>query len=207
MRRALIALAPLAVLVAAAAPADAGAAQVTHLSVRQEAASAFFTSIDASGCVTTNVGLVAADAVVKQAGAPTTGPQASIGILEFDGCTGTTLLSAFAVAPLARGEFQIDRRLSTASLHATVTATDIDTGTSFPVGLTISWIGVGDVFPTSSRDVFKSPGFTLKTSFSGTSRSAVATGSVSDGTTDLTPEPALFAQLDAVRFGEMTIVH
>ena len=42
MRRLVLPLAPLAVLVAAAVPATAGAAQVTHFSVKREMASAVF---------------------------------------------------------------------------------------------------------------------------------------------------------------------
>ena len=207
MRRLVLPLAPLAVLVAAAVPATAGAAQVTHFSVKREMATAVFNSTDPSGCVTTSVGLAAADAVSKQARAPTTDQDVFVDVFKFDNCTQTTLLSALGSASLARGELQIDRMMTAASLHATVTVTDFVSGTSFPVGIAVNWTGVGDPFPSTARDVFKTPDVTLRSSFSGTSRSAVASGIVSDATTNFTPGPAVFAQLDSVKMGDMTLIH
>jgi hypothetical protein len=41
----------------------------------------------------------------------------------------------------------------------------------------------------------------------GTFRDATASGTVSDGTTNFTPEPAVFADMGSVKQGEVDIIH
>jgi hypothetical protein len=51
------------------------------------------------------------------------------------------------------------------------------------------------------------PGFKVLKRFDGTGRPAAASSTVSDGTTNFTPEPALVAELGSIRQGELDIIH
>jgi hypothetical protein len=108
---------------------------------------------------------------------------------------------------LAAGEFQIDKMLTTATLNATIEVFDEVSGTSFPVDISVSWAGFGA--STTQKDHFQihGPDFKVNSRFMGTFRDATASGTVSDGTTNFTPEPAVFADMGSVKQGEVDIIH
>jgi hypothetical protein len=117
------------------------------------------------------------------------------------------LLDADGFAVLAPGQFQIDNKLTTASLTATIEVFDFVSGTSFPVNVSVSWTGVGETFSVKQRSHQTFPGFKINKRFDGTGRHGVASGTVSDGTTNFTPQPALVAELGSIRRGELDIIH
>ena len=207
MRTRLLAVVSLAfVLMALAVPARAAPAETLHFRFQGQTAEAFFSSIE--GCVATDVFVFAVDGSIKTGpGRPTVESTASIFISQFDVCTGTELLAADGFAVLAPGEFQIDQQLTAATLTATIEVFDFVSGTSFPVDVNVSWTGFGDTFSQKQRSHFTAPGFKANSRFDGTFRQATASGTVTDGTTNFTPEPAVFAQLGSVKQGEVIIIH
>ncbi len=207
MRTRLLAVVSLAfVLMALALPARAAGAETLHFSFQGQTADAFFSSTQA--CVVTDVGVFAVDGRVKTGpGRPAVESTASIFISQFDVCTGTQLLAADGFAVLAPGEFQIEEQLTAATLTATIEVFDFVSGTSFPVDVNVSWTGFGDTFTIKERFHQRSPGFRANFRMDGTFREATAAGTVTDGTTNYTPEPAVFAQLGSVRKGEVVIIH
>jgi hypothetical protein len=95
---------------------------------------------------------------------------------------------------LTPDEFQIDDAFSAATLTATVEVSDTISGTSYPEHVSASWTGFGDAFSIDERYRDEPvPGIGLNFHLNGTARQATAIGTVSDGTTNLTPEPAIVA--------------
>jgi hypothetical protein len=209
MRTRLLAVASLAfVLMALTLPARAAPAETLHFSFKGQFAEALFSSTDPSGCVVTEVFVAADDGRVKTGpGMPEVESVAFIFISQFDVCTQTQLLAADGFAVLAPDAFQIDRQLTAATLTATIEVFDFVSGTSFPVEVNVSWTGFGDTFSVKDRFHLKAPGFKVNSRFDGTFRDATASGTVTDGTTNFTPEPAVFADMGSVKQGEVDIIH
>jgi hypothetical protein len=132
---------------------------------------------------------------------------ATIAVSQFDDCTQTLLVLGEGFAVLAPGQFQIDSQLTTASLTATIEIADAVSGASIPLDLSVHWTGVGDTFSSKDRFHQTFPGIKIVKRFDGTGRLAAASGTVSDGTTNFTPEPASFAQLSSLKRGELDISH
>jgi hypothetical protein len=133
-------------------------------------------------------------------------PTSTVAVSQIDFCTDTLLLAAQGSAVLAPGQFQIDGKITAASLTATIEVLDAVSGASFPVTVSVRWTGVGDTFGVKERRHQTFPGFKINQHFDATGRHAAAAGTVSDGTTNFTPEPALVAELASVRQGELDII-
>ncbi len=111
---------------------------------------------------------------------------------------------------MAPDDFQIDGQFTAATLTATIEVSDSTCGTSFPVHVSVSWTGFGDTFSQDDRFHVKTPGSKVNFHLDGTFRQATASGTVSDGTTDFTPEPALLTgntRLGSIKVGEVDIIH
>ena len=132
---------------------------------------------------------------------------AEVFIDQFDFCTETGLISAFGTTTLSAGEFQIDKKITSATLNTTIEVEDFLSGTSFPVDVNVSWTGTGDPFREKDHSQIKTPTFKLNSHFDGTFRDAEASGTVSDGTTNFTPEPPFIAEMGSVKEGELAIEH
>jgi hypothetical protein len=196
------------VLLTLALPARAAGAETLHLSFNGHFADATFFSTDPSGCVSTEVFLLVTDGRSRTGtGQPEVASTALIIVSQADLCTQTELIAADGTAVLAPGQFQIDSLLTAASLTATIEVFDFVSGASFPVEVNVSWTGGSGLTSarTHTRETF--PGFKLNLREDRTFRHATATGTVSDGTTNFTPEPATDAELASARSGEVLITH
>jgi transcriptional regulator with XRE-family HTH domain len=121
--------------------------------------------------------------------------------------TDTQLVAADGFTTLAPEEFQIDRQLNTATLDATIELFDFVSNKYFPITVDTAWTGVGDTITVKDHFQIKSKEFKLNAKFSGTFQEASAAGTVSDGTTNFIPEPAIFANMGSVKAGELVIIH
>ena len=196
------------VMLALAVPARAAGAETLHVSFDGLIAEATFSSTDPSGCIQTVVFVFADDGRFRTGtGRLEKASTATVAVSKFDVCTQTDLLFADGFAVLAPGQFQIDGKFTAASLTATIEVFDFVSGASFPVNISVGWTGVGDTFSAKQRSHETFPGFKVFKRFDGTGRPAAAAGIVSDGTTNLTPEPALVAELGSIRQGEVDIIH
>ena len=153
-------------------------------------ADAYFSTIDGSGCVFTDIYVFASDNT-NQSPPGRAGKSSSVNmfISQYDTCTDTQLFAADGFASLAPSEFQVNKKLTSASLRATVTMFDYVSGTPFDVFVDLDWTGNGPLSRQNGHSNYQSPGCSFKSRFNGTSRSAEVSGSVSDGTTNFTPEP------------------
>src|SRR6266542_499411 len=186
MRTRLLTVVSLAlVLMALALPARAAGAETLHVKFQGQTAQAEFSSTN--GCV-----------------------QTVVYISQEDVCTQTQLVDAFGFAVLAPDEFQIDEQFTAATLTATIEVSDFTSGTAFPVHVSVSWTGFGDTFSQDDCFHLKTPGFKVNFHLDGTFRQAAASGTVSDGTTNFTPERALLTgntRLGSIKVGEVDIIH
>lgn len=115
------------------------------------------------------------------------------------------VLSAATIVPLARDAFRIDRRLGSASLNATCVATDLASGREVPIRLRVEWTGVGAKARVRDRRIVRAAGFVVADEFDLVRRLASASGSVTVGGSDLTPAPAIEAEMDRVRHESVAV--
>ncbi|HWQ13754.1 MAG TPA: hypothetical protein VNL77_13205 [Roseiflexaceae bacterium] len=187
-------------------PAPAQAGDVFRF--KGQSASAFFSSTDPTGCVFTDVFVFASDDALQSPPGPGGAASgAGITIFQFDVCTGTPLLDASGFSSLAPADFQVSARLNTATLNTTIEVFPFGPypSPSFPVTINLTWTGTGALSRENSHFHFQSEGFMVNTHFNGSFRSAEASGSVSDGVTNFTPEPSSFAQIQSLKSGTVMI--
>lgn len=210
MRTRLLAVATLTlVLLGLALPARAAGAETLHVQFQGQTAQAEFSTTQ--GCVQTLVYVLATDGRFKtDPGSPQAASGGEVYLSQFDVCTQTQLVDAFGFAVLAPDEYRIDEQFTTATLTATVEVSDVASGASFPVHVGVRWTGFGDTFSRDERyRRQEAPGVWVNFHQDGTFRQATASGSVSDGTTNFTPEPALLTEgtrLGAIKVGEVDII-
>ncbi|HLE16220.1 MAG TPA: hypothetical protein VI776_15840 [Anaerolineales bacterium] len=190
-------------LVAAIRPAPAQAGDIFKFSGLN--ANAFFFSQEGD-CVATFVGVFANDGKFQSPpGSPGEGIFADVFIDRFDFCTETSLLSAFGSTMLDNSAFSINQHLSSASLNTSIEVFDFVTETSFAVDVNVNWTGTGDLIRQSSSFKSITPNCKFMDSFRGTFRGAEASGVVSDGITNFTPEPTSDASLSNTRSGTLVV--
>ncbi len=184
---------------------SAVAGPTSHFKFTGLSANAAFDSTE--GCVETFVSVFATTNRTRTVGPPEAMPNASVFISQFDFCSFTTLVSAFGSVNLSRGAFQIKRTLTSATLNTSIDVFDVVSNTTFPVDISLSWTGTGGLFVSRSHNVFTAPGFREISTFTGASRSATASGSVTAFGSNFAPNPAVFAELDLAKSGDLTITH
>ena len=147
---------------------------------------AFFDNV--SGCIETSVSVDGFQNTVNNQ--PASG--ADIFISQFDNCMNTQLLAAFGST--GSPTFQIDRKLLSASLNTTISVTDFVSNKTFNVSVNQTWTSTSAIRHEISTFHFHTKGFTESAHFDAELRDANASGTVSDGTTNFTPSPSVFAQ-------------
>jgi hypothetical protein len=190
-------------------PTTSAHAETLHFAFKGRTAGAFFTSVDPTGCVETQVGVTARDGEVKAGkGGFEQERSATIFIDKFDTClAGSPLLTGFGEPTPTADQLRIDG-LDSASLNAEIELFDFVSSTSFRVIVGLTWTGVGDAIVADKfHDHFMSHNFSYNAHASGTFRPAGVTGSVVDGTTNLTPSPPESPQLSSVKSSTVFILH
>ncbi len=166
-------------------------------------ADAGFFSFD--GCLYTDVWIFASDNVNQSPPGPAgSSSWTEIWINQWDSCSETTLLSANGGAPLAPEDFQVARKLTAASLTATITVYDWVSDSYMDVAVDLTWTGEGPLSRHSSSYSSSTPGCKYSSRWRGTNRGASISGSIWAGGTN-------YATLDSwgsiwnVTSGEMAI--
>ena len=147
---------------------------------------AYFSSTDASGCIGTGVEIDVGEDLLP-----------SIALSRYDMCSGQGLLEAYGRKSLSKSEIKYIGDLDSATLTTTVHMTP-NVGPSFDVFIDLTWIGTGDILINRNRDHYQPfPGCNVNVQLIEKYREAQASGTISDGTTNFTPEPSLNAYLDS----------
>lgn len=180
--------------------------QTFHLKFTGLTANAFFDSFQ--GCVETSAFVQAFNNRLKMVGGrPETTPSAFVSLFQFDNCSFTVLLSASGFADLPAGAFQMKQNLDSATLNASVDVFDSVSNTTFPVDISVSWTGSGALTVSRFHNIFRTPGFRENFASTGVSRAAAASGSVTALGTNFSPGPAVFADLESVKQGDLQVFH
>jgi hypothetical protein len=104
-------------------------------------------------------------------------------------------------------DVQGDQQLTTASVNATVPLTGFGVSDGFTLTISLAWHGVGET--TTGSEMLKSrwaSGLSISRLVT-TERSAIATGTVSDGTTNYASTPSPFGELFYNQAGDVMINH
>ncbi len=130
---------------------------------------------------------------------------ADVFIGQFDSCTNTQLLGASGFTD--NPNFQIDKKLLSASLSATISVTDFVSGSTFNVAVSVAWTSTSAIGHEIQTFHFHTKGFTENGHFNADFRDANASGTVSDETTNFTPSPSVFAQTMSAKEVDVFISH
>src|SRR5437867_119789 len=206
MKRARVVIAVLALtLLVLALPLTSQAAESARYRFRGAFASASFFADD--GCVATYVDVSATDGRVAAApGQPELQSGATLSLYQYDYCAGTMLLAGYGFAALDADAFQINR-LTSATLHTTISIYDEVSDATIPVDVNLGWTGTGATTRESSSYRSRSPDFTYNVRYAATSRTATASGAVALNGVNLTPEPAGWAILAKNAYAEVWVSH
>ena len=175
---------------------------MTVVNLRGPLVNASFSTTDATGCVTTDVFVSANSGIQQDQPGTTRFAVASVQIYQYDACTDTTLLDASGlIDTLAPDAFQVSQQSDQASLDTVIVVSDLVSGASSTVTVDVGWAGIGDLVRNHSNTNDVYPGCHIINRWHGTGRDALATGTVSDGTTNLIPTPSQFAEIGHVVSG------
>ena len=169
-----------------------------------KSADAFFSSTD--GCIITEGFVFASEDVFQNPPGPGSASSGvSLYIARYNSCTDTLLLAADGFASLADPDFQVTRKLTSATLTATVNVYDFVNDSFFDVFVDLAWTGTGPLGRQNGNFHFHSPGCNFNSHSNSTFRSAEASGTVSDGATNFTPVPSLGASISSAKSGDVVI--
>jgi hypothetical protein len=175
---------------------------VTIFHVKGDAATAFFESLD--GCIVTDVTLNCLNGTIDELpGGKTSNLLVGVIISVFNQCTGFLVIDGNGSTVDA--SFQVAVDLSSATATATVPFFDTLSGNLFNVDVNAVWTGIGPVQHIDRTYHDNSPGFVADGHFSGFTNTANATATITDGTTNFTPEPALSAEIDKNTIGNIQV--
>lgn len=184
---------------------DPASAETTRFKLRGQEAVAAFSSTDATGCIRTNVFVAALDAEVKTAPGRADADSRTMAVVSrYDTCTHTQLLDAQGEVLLPADAFVITP-LESATLNATIPVVDLVSGTSLPLAVSLTWTAEGGSSRVRDHFQVKAPTFTVNARFNAISQDAAAVGTISEGSTNLTPSPADLALLNSVKTGVLEI--
>lgn len=130
---------------------------------------------------------------------------ADVFIGQFDICTNTQLLGASGST--LNANFQVGKKLVSASLNTTISVTDFVSGNTFDVSVNLTWTSTSAIAHEISSFHQHTKGFTENGHFNADFRDANASGTVSDGTTNFTPSPSVFAQTMSAKAVDVSITH
>ncbi len=160
--------------------------------LKNESVRADFSNVDETGCIYTDVMIWASKEMYQDApGKGTWKPYVLVNFNQSDICK-KTHINAFGSAPLTESQLQVARNLSNATLQATVSMTDWWTGEKYAdFDVDITWTATGPLSSDNRHDQFRYGDYHLTQKFVSQFRFAQAVGTVTNGTTNLTPNPAV----------------
>ncbi len=161
-----------------------------------------FDYVSPDGCIETLVYVDAFQNTIKKQTVST----ADVFIGKVNNCKSTTLLNASGGTD--NPTFLIDKTLLSASLTATILVTDTVSGNTYPVSVDMTWTSTSAIGHQNGTFHYHTKGFTINSHSNADFRDAIASGTVSDGTTNFTPPGTLsFAQIASTKNVDVTITH
>jgi hypothetical protein len=168
-------------------------------------ADAQFSSTDPTGCVVTNAVIFTGESIshTPPGGPNTSGPDAFLGVFQFDNCQ--NLVGIQASGEASSVTFAGDPGLGTATASGSATLTDFNTGAPVSVTFHVTWKGLGPSTRVVDSFHFRSVDQIIHAYMHATTRTAVASGSIAEGGTNFAPTPTLVAELISSDSGTIEI--
>ena len=129
---------------------------------------------------------------------------AVVGFTRYDSCTNTLLADGWGNSDNIT--FTASGSLETATLSAVVSVYDYPSGTTRNVTVSVKWTGVGGTSTFSDNQHTRSANFAFNAHYTSDVRSAIATGTFSDGTVTFSASSAYASLLNA-QGGTLEILH
>ncbi|HET6519907.1 MAG TPA: hypothetical protein VFG47_08800 [Geminicoccaceae bacterium] len=194
----------IAAAIGAAVATPAAAEPPTKFSFKGETASAYFVST--SDCVETVTYVEAGNGLTRSGpGQKEASSWVNASVYQYDFCAEQYLHEIFGYDSLDAAAFVVSGGGRSATLAATVEAYDYATGSTVTLDLDLSWNAPGTAFMGHSSYYDRGPSYSYRSKFVGRFRDATAAGTVSDETTNYTPEPSEGASIGTSTYGEMFI--
>jgi hypothetical protein len=166
----------------------------------------FFSSMDPTGCINTDVSMFASEQIVRnQPGQGTPSSGLSLFIYQYNVCANEQVVAASGFAPLSDTALQISGNLDSAVLNATANVFDEVSGSSFDVTLALAWRGTSSLGHQMAQFQYSFGGCKTKSHSDGAFRFAEATGSVTIGQVNLTPAPSVTSTIFSGKSGTVEI--
>lgn len=169
-----------------------------------------FSSASTDGCTYTDANVQVFDNLTRPGGVTTS--QVMVFINVYDNCTGQQLVSAANFdpntgAPVFNGTLSFGSKLSSATVNGTAPMYDYVSNTTFTSTVNLTFQGYGPTSQFTDNSTFRSPGFMSKSNFKGTSRSAEASGTLTDASNNnLAAAPSLYASINNNSGGTLQII-
>lgn len=162
----------------------------------------FYTSTD---CGYSYVSISANEFSSRGSGAPAPTMVAYMYVDQYDYCTNTGFYG-FGSQEITTSDFQIQDSLASASLNTTIPVCDYLSGNCPTFSVNLVWTATGSSSRVTQNAQYKSPHCIQNLRFKSTQRSASASGSVSDGTTNwISGQTSTSASMDSGMNGTVTV--
>ncbi len=171
--------------------------EILHYRVYGEGVMTYFINDDTSTCasgVRTTVILHGDQGVVYENGYPTESSIVSIMVSVYDRCADLLLSLVIGTGPAE--ELHVNPNLKSASLRTSFYATELLHDNPVTVSVDLVWNGAGQPENTSDHDRYNVGDQLYVSNANGTIRDAVAGGSVTVGTVDITPNPSIHGSIE-----------
>jgi hypothetical protein len=131
---------------------------------------------------------------------------AAVSVFQFDICTDTLLYYAYGdTSPLSPEEFQISHNLASATLNTTISVFDEASGQTLDLAIDMTWTATSPVMRDQVTEHLHTPHCLVHSHHQRKSRLAEAVGTVTYGSTNFTPEPAVDAILVWLKNGTVIV--
>lgn len=176
---------------------------------------AYFDNVSSDGCIYTNVGVSLYDSLTVPG--QTAKQTALIFIEKYNDCTYVPLMEAGSYDPNTglstfTGDIQLASDMSRATVTGTAAMYDWSNGwptqPSFTTSVSLTFKGYGSTSRYSDSQHYHSSGFVMNTHFTGTSRPAEVSGTLTDDAgNNVATVPSTFAELTNSSGGTVQIFH
>ncbi len=165
-------------------------------------ADAYFSTID--GCINTDAFVQGLDSQYKK---PSGEPQSYVylTVSQYNSCTGEPIMYVEAFGWVSEAAFQVSPKQDTATLTATVTGYDWVSQTNVELNVDLTWTADGPITRMKTSNHYKFPGCHITEKFTQLTRTGVASGTVSDGETNFTPEQSWSASVWEFKSGSVDV--
>ena len=165
-------------------------------------ADAYFSHTD--GCISTDTFVQGLDFQYKK---PPAEPQSYVylTVSQYNSCTGESIMYVEGFTWVSESDFQVSQKQNTATLTATVTGYDWETQSNVELYVDLTWTAGGSVTRMKTSNHYKLPGCHIHEKFTQLTRTGVASGSVSDGEMNFTPEPSWSASVWEFKIGSVDV--